>query len=250
MRLEGKVAIVTGGARGFGRAIAERFAAEGASVVIADLLEEDGREVVAAIEEAGGAARFVRTDVTVSDEVATMVGLAEESFGKLDVAVANAGVFIAAGLEDLTEDQYRTQTDVNIKGTWLTLKHALPALRRAGGGSIVITSSAAAFRGLPGSAALYGTTKAALVMLMKNTALSVAHDQIRCNAVAPGPVATEFYHFTNEQKQAWVDHYSPVVPLGFLGESSDVANAVLFLASDEARWITGSVLGVDGGFTI
>lgn len=249
MRLEGKVAVVTGGARGFGRAIADRFAEEGASVVVGDILEDAGREAVAAIEARGGAAVFARVDVTNGAEVAALVATAEERFGKLDVVAANAGVLVRAGIEDLTEEEYDLQVDVNLKGTWLTCKHALPALRRAGGGSIVMTASAAALRGLPGSG-LYGATKAAIVMLSKNTALAVARDGIRCNAVAPGPVATEFYGFSDDEKTAWVDRFTPDVPMGFMGSSQDVANACLFLASDEARWITGSVLAVDGGFTI
>lgn len=248
MRLEGKVAVVTGAARGFGRAIAERFAEEGARVVLGDVLEDDGREAVAAIEAAGGTARFARADVTSSSDVAGLYSLAEDAFGRLDVVVANAGVFVFATIEDMTEEQYERQMGVNVKGTWLTCKLALPALRRAGGGSIVVTASAAASKGLPGS--LYGATKAADVMLTKNLALAVGKDRIRCNAVAPGPVATEFYAFDDAQRQAWIDQWSPAVPLGFLGEPRDVADAALFLASDESRWVTGAVLAVDGGFTI
>jgi NAD(P)-dependent dehydrogenase (short-subunit alcohol dehydrogenase family) len=249
VRLEGKVAVVTGGARGFGRGIVERFAAEGARVVVADLLEDEGGAVVRAVERAGGSARFLRTDVTVGEQMATLVAFAEETFGKLDVMVGNAGVLVRAGLEEITEEQYRTQFDVNVKGTWLACKHAIPAMRRAGGGSIVLTASAAAYRALLGSP-LYGASKAAIVMLAKNTALGVAHENIRCNAVAPGPVANEFYGFSDAEMQAWVDRFSPDVPMGWMGESIDVANAALFLASDEARWVTGTVLGVDGGFTL
>jgi NAD(P)-dependent dehydrogenase (short-subunit alcohol dehydrogenase family) len=248
VRLEGKVAVVTGAARGFGQAIAERFAGEGAQVVLADVLEDEGRAAAAAIEAKGGTALFAKVDVTSSSDVDAAFALAEASYGRLDIVVANAGVVVLANLQDMTEDQFDRQMGVNVKGTWLTCKLALPALRRAGGGSIVVTASAAASKGLPGS--LYGATKAATVMLTKNLALAVGKEGIRCNAVAPGPVATEFYGFTDAQREAWIDQWSPEVPLGFLGSPRDVADAALFLASDEARWVTGAVLAVDGGFTI
>jgi NAD(P)-dependent dehydrogenase (short-subunit alcohol dehydrogenase family) len=248
VRLEGKAAVVTGAARGFGRAIAERFAEEGASVVLGDVLVEEGEEAAAAIKDSGGTARFVRADVTSPAEVAAMIDLAEKDFGHLDIVVANAGIVVLSSMEDMTEEQFDRQVGVNLKGTWLTLKLSLPALRRAGGGSIVVTASAAAFKGLAGS--LYGATKAAAVMLTRNLALALGKDHIRCNAVAPGPVATELYGFSDAQSAAWVERWTPEVPLGFLGSPRDVADATLYLASDEARWVTGAVLAVDGGFTI
>lgn len=247
MRLEGKVAVITGGARGIGRAIAERFCEEGAAVVVGDLLADDGAETVARIEETGGQAGFLRTDVTVPRDLDALVALAESTYGKLDVVVPNAGIAVPGDVEHLTVDDCRRLFDVNVVGTWLACKQALPALRRAGGGSIVITASAAATRPLPQSG-LYGPTKAAVVMLMRNLALTVAKDHIRCNAVAPGPIVTDLYHFTAEQERAFVDRWTPEVPVGFLGTPRDVANVVVFLASDEARWVTGSVYPVDGGF--
>ncbi len=247
MRLEGKVAIVTGGTRGIGRGIAERFAEEGAAVVVGDLLEDDGARTVELVEGNGGRARFLRTDVTVPSDLDALIALAESTYGKLDVVVPNAGIAIPGDVEHLTVDDCRRQFDVNFLGTWLTCKQALPALRRSGGGSIVITASAAATHPLPQSG-LYGPTKAAIVLLMKNLALTVAKDHIRCNAVAPGPIVTALYDFTAEQEQSFVDRWTPELPAGFLGTPRDVANVVLFLASDEARWVTGSVYPVDGGF--
>lgn len=249
MRLEGKVAVVTGAARGFGRAIAERFAEEGARVVLADVLEAEGTEAAAAIAAKGGQARFARADITSPDEIQALHDLAEADHGHLDVVVANAGIVVPATIESMSEAQFDRQFAVNVKGSWLTCKLALPALRRAGGGAIVLTASAAASKGIPG-AGVYGSTKAAMVMLTKNLALSVGREGIRCNVVAPGPVATDLYGFDDAQRRAFVDRWGPEVPLGFLGEPRDVADAALFLASDEARWITGAVLAVDGGFTI
>lgn len=249
MRLEGKVAVVTGAARGFGQAIADRFAEEGAKVVLGDVLEDEGAAAAAAIADRGGDARFARADITSSDDLRALFGLAEDGFGRLDIVVANAGIVVPASIESMTEDQFDRQFGVNVKGTWLTCTLALPALRRAGGGAIVLTASAAASKGIPG-AGVYGATKAAMVMLAKNLALNVGPERIRCNAVAPGPVATEFYGFDDAQRQAFIDRWGPEVPLGYLGEPRDVADAALFLASDEARWITGAVLAVDGGFTI
>ncbi len=249
MQLEGKVAVVTGAARGFGRAVAERFAEEGARVVLADVRQPDGEAAAAAITASGGSARFARADVTSAADLTALFALAEEAYGRLDVVVANAGIVVPATIETMTEEQFDQQFDVNVKGTWLTCKLALPALRRAGGGAIVVTASAAASRGIAG-AGIYGATKAALVMLTKNLALAVGADHIRCNAVAPGPVANEFYGFDDEQRRAFEDRWAPEVPLGFLGSSTDVADAVTYLASDRARWVTGAVLAVDGGFTI
>ncbi|MGH8988346.1 MAG: SDR family NAD(P)-dependent oxidoreductase [Acidimicrobiales bacterium] len=247
MRLQGKVAIVTGGARGIGRGIAERFAEEGAAVVIGDLLEEEGARVAATVEGRSGRSKFLRTDVTIPSDLDALVALAESTYGKLDVVVPNAGIAIPGDIEQLGIDDCRRQFDVNFMGTWLTCKQALPALRRNGGGSIVITASAAATHPLPQSG-LYGPTKAAIVLFMKNLALTAANDHIRCNAVAPGPIVTDLYHFRPDEEQSFVDRWTPELPAGFLGTPRDVANVALFLASDEARWVTGSVYAVDGGF--
>jgi len=247
MRLEGKVAIVTGGARGIGRGISERFAEEGAAVVIGDLLEAEGTRTAEAIARGGGKAAFLRTDVTVPADLDALVALAESRYGKLDIVVPNAGIAVGGDIEQLGVEDCRRMFEVNFMGTWLACRQALPALRRNGGGSIVITASAAATHPIPQSG-LYGPTKAAVVLFMRNLALTVAKDHIRCNAVAPGPIVTDLYHFSAEQEKAFVDRWAPELPVGFLGTPWDVANVVLLLASDEARWITGSVYPVDGGF--
>jgi NAD(P)-dependent dehydrogenase (short-subunit alcohol dehydrogenase family) len=248
MRLSGKVAAITGAARGFGAAAAELFAREGASVVIGDLLEEQGQELAARIRDTGGRAEFVHCDVTSESSVAAFTARAKEAYGKLDVLVANAGILIPGRIEDVTEDDYGRMIDVNLKGTWLACKHALPHMREAGGGSIVITSSAGGLRGSRTSA-LYSASKGAVLMLGKALALQTADEGIRCNVVAPGPVATDFYRLGGVSPEEYTELASGMVPMGHLGKPVDIAYAMLFLASDESKFCTGSVLSADGGFT-
>jgi NAD(P)-dependent dehydrogenase (short-subunit alcohol dehydrogenase family) len=249
MRLQGKVAVITGGARGFGRAAARLFASEGAAVVIGDLLEEEGARVVADIERDGGDARFAHVDVTRPADVERLVGTAETAFGKLDVAIANVGILVPATVEDYEEEQFHSQMDVNVKGAWLVCKYALPAMRRAGGGAIVMTASGAALRGTR-MGPLYSASKAAVMMLGKSTALAVARDGIRVNVVAPGPVATDLFPTSGIDPVEFTKQTAPNVPMGRLGEPIEIAKAMLFLASDDASWITGTVLSVDGGYTL
>ena len=248
MRLAGKVAAITGGARGFGAAAAELFAEHGASVVVGDLLDEQGEELAARIRDGGGNAEFVRTDVTSEAEVQALMQRAASAFGKLDVLVANAGILIPGKLEEVPEEDYGRMIDVNLKGTWLACKHALPLMREAGGGSIVITSSAGGLRGSRTSA-LYSASKGAVLMLGKALALQTAEENIRCNVVAPGPVATDFYRLGGISPEDYAKLASGMVPMGHLGDPLDIAYAMLFLASDESKFCTGAVLSADGGFT-
>lgn len=245
MRLSGKVAAITGGARGFGAAAAELFAREGASVVIGDVLEEQGEELAARI---GDSAVFVRADVTSDASMAAMMARAHDAFGSLDVLVANAGILIPAPLEEVEEADFDRMVDVNFKGTWLACKHAVPLMRESGGGSIVITSSAGGLRGSRTSA-IYSATKGAVLMLGKALALQTAQEGIRCNVVAPGPVATDFYRLGGTSPEEYAKLASGMVPMGHLGEPEDIAYAMLYLASDESRYCTGMVLSADGGFT-
>ena len=248
MRLSEKVAAITGGARGFGAAAAELFAREGASVVIGDVLDEQGAELATRIRDAGGQAEFVHTDVTSEPSVAAFAARAKEAFGGLHVLVANAGILIPGAIEHVSEGDYGRMIDVNVKGTWLACKHALPLMRESGGGSIVITSSAGGLRGSRTSA-LYSASKGAVLMLGKALALQTAEEGIRCNVVAPGPVATDFYRLGGISPEQYTEMASGMVPMGHLGDPLDIANAMLFLASDESRYCTGSVLSADGGFT-
>jgi len=242
------VAAITGGARGFGRAAAELFASEGASVVIGDVLDDLGKEVAAGISKKGGKATYVHTDVTSSRDMENLVQTAVKTFGKLDVMVANAGILIPAKVEEFTEEQYQKQMDVNVKGVWLACKYAIPALRRNKGGSIVITASGAALRGSKMSA-LYAASKGAVLLLMKSVALQLAPEGIRCNAVCPGPVATDLYRLGGITPEQYEKMAAPMVPMGKLGEPKDIAYAMLFYASDESKYCTGSLLSADGGFT-
>lgn len=248
MRLEGKVAAITGAARGFGAAAAELFAAEGAKVVIADVIDDRGDDLAKKICANGGEATFKRTDVTSETDVKAMVEHACSTYGGLDVLVANAGIMLPKKVCDFTEADYEAQIGVNVKGVWLSCKWALPVMRDAGKGSIVITSSGGGLRGSRASA-LYSASKGAVLLLGKSIALETATENIRCNIVCPGPVGTELYLLGGQTPEEYVAAASPMVPMGRTGEPIDVAYAMLYLASDESKFCTGTVLSVDGGLT-
>lgn len=241
------MAVITGGARGFGRAAAELFAEEGAKVVIGDLLDDLGPQVVGAIQARGGAATYQRTDVTSEDQVRALMQTAVSSYGHLDILLANAGILLPGKLEEFTETQYYQQMDVNVKGVWLACKHAIPAMRSSGGGSIVITASGAGLKGSKVSP-LYGASKGACVLMGLSLALQVATENIRCNVVCPGPVATDLYRLGGVTPEQFAQNAKSIVPMGHVGEPEDIAQAMLFLASDAAKFITGATLAVDGGW--
>ena len=243
-----KVAIVTGAGAGIGAATARLLAARGANVVVVDIDGAAAERVAATLP---APAMAVAADVAAEDGVAHYMEAATARFGRVDLHHLNAGVIGKfTAFPDLDVADFDHVVGVNLRGPFLGLRAAFRQYaRQESGGAIVVTASAAASRGIPG-AGVYGATKAALVMLTKNLALAVGAEHIRCNAVAPGPVANEFYGFDDEQRKAFEDRWAPEVPLGFLGSSTDVADAVTYLASDRARWVTGAVLAVDGGFTI
>ena len=247
-RLEGKVAIVTGAASGIGRASAERFAAEGARVVIADLDESGAREAAEAITGDGGEATHVRVDVTRADDTDAMVSAAVERYGSLDVLFNNAGLATASvPVEDTAESVWDAAMAVNVKGVFLCSRAAAPALRR-GGGSIIVTSSIMGVRARPGYTA-YAAAKAAAIQLARTLALEMASDGVRVNCLAPVATDTPMLgtfigdRDVDEGRSAFVSS----IPLGRLALPADVAEAALFLASDESAFITGTVLPVDGG---
>jgi len=247
MGLEGKVALISGGARGQGAVEAKLFACEGASVVIGDILDDQGRQVEAEIAESGGNATYVHLDVTSESQWNDAVNTAIERYGKLDILVNNAGILIRAGVEDTTEEDWDRIMDINAKGVFLGTKAAIPAMREAGGGSIINISSVAGLQGSPASAA-YSSTKGAVRILTKSTAVQYAKEGIRCNSVHPGLIYTDMTKDTLDTPEGERDWLARV-PMGRIGVSEDVAKGVLFLASDESSYMTGSELVIDGGIT-
>ena len=247
MRLEGKVALISGGARGQGAVEAKLFASEGASVVIGDILDDLGRQVEAEIAESGGNATYVHLDVTSESQWNDAVAVAVEQYGKLDILVNNAGILIRAGVEDTTGEDWDRIMDINGKGVFLGTKAAIPAMRAAGGGSIINISSIAGLQGSPASAA-YSSTKGAVRILTKSTAVQYALENIRCNSVHPGLIYTDMTKDTLDTPEGERE-WRARVPMGYIGVSEDVAKGVLFLASDESSYMTGSELVIDGGIT-
>ena len=248
MRLQGKVAFISGGARGMGAAEARLFAREGASVAIGDVLEEEGRRVVEQISEVGGRAIFVPLDVTSEAQWGSAVAATVREFGKLDVLVNNAGVSASGTVEDTTVEAWDRVMDINAKGVFLGTKVVLPEMRRAGGGSIINISSQLGMVGMDISSPQYQASKGAVRIFTKATAIQYASEGIRANSVHPGPIDTPM----TEPRKADPQQYQLMlsrIPLGRYGESDDVAYGVLFLASDESSFMTGSELVIDGGWT-
>ena len=249
-RLDGKVALISGGARGMGACEGALFAREGAHVVLADVLEEETRKRVDELSAAGHQALALRLDVTSESDWEAAVAATEERFGQLDVLVNNAGIADPAGIEDTTREQWDRIIAVNQTGVWLGMKAAAPAMRRAGGGSMINISS---IYGLVGSAtsAAYHASKGAVRIVTKTAALQFAPDGIRVNSVHPGFIDTQMLRGTpkeisNEELDAMI---AEITPLGRVGTAEEIANGVLFLASDESSFVTGSELVIDGGYT-
>lgn len=246
-RLAGKVALISGAARGQGAAEARLFAAEGAKVVLGDILDAEGRQVADAMNAAADDRRalYVHLDVTRADQWEHAVGIAGREFGGLDVLVNNAGVLGMGGVEDTTEEEWDRIVAVNQKGTWLGMKAAIRAMRDRGGGSIVNISSILGQVGC-GAATAYQSTKGAVRIMTKTAAAQYALEAIRVNSVHPGLIASPMTEPL--PREVW-DQFESSHPMKRAGRPEEVANAVLFLASDEASFITGAELYVDGGYT-
>ena len=245
MRLEGKVALISGGARGIGAATAQLMAGEGAAVVIADVLEKEGMETEAKISEAGGEVLFVRLDVTSEADWNAAVTATVTKYGKLDILVNNAGISSRTGVEETTVESWDQVMDINAKGVFLGMKHVMPEMRKAGGGSIINISSIYGIVGSGGSAG-YHASKGAVRLFTKSAAVQYAGEGIRVNSVHPGFVdspMTEANHGIPEIRQARTDQ----TPLGRLGVPEDIAPGILYLASDQSSFVTGSELVIDGG---
>jgi NAD(P)-dependent dehydrogenase (short-subunit alcohol dehydrogenase family) len=243
-RLEGKVALISGAARGQGASHAELFVAEGASVVLGDVLEKEVLVLADELRDGGGAAESIRLDVTSSDDWAAAVALAEERFGRLDVLVNNAGIIDEGGAVDEPEWAWDQVIAVNQTGMFLGMKHAVPAMRRAGGGSIVNISSTLGVVGADDYIA-YQASKGAVRQMTRSAALSYARDGIRVNAVCPGFITTPMTDALDDEIH---EHDIGMTPMGRAGRPVEVSWAVVFLASDESSFVTGSDLVVDGGY--
>jgi NAD(P)-dependent dehydrogenase (short-subunit alcohol dehydrogenase family) len=247
-RLAGKVALISGGARGQGAVEAQLFVREGAAVVFGDVLDDEGKKVEAEIRASGGRATYVHLNVTREADWRAAVSTAVQTHGKLDVLVNNAGILLRARIEDTSEADWDRIMAVNVKGVFLGTKCVIPAMRQAGGGSIINISSTAGLVGSPGETAAYTATKGAVRLFTKATAIQHAKDKIRCNSVHPGPIATDMIKEMLENKAAWEQRLRRL-PMGRVGTPQEVAYGVLYLASDEASYVTGSELVIDGGTT-
>ena len=245
-----KVALVTGATGGIGRAAALAFAREGARVVVSGRRKEEGHETVALIQEIGGKATFVQTDVTREPEVAGLVGATLAAYGRLDVAFNNAGVEGTPGsIHEQNVENYQHIMDANVLGLLLSLKHEIAAMVKGGGGAIVNNASVAELVGFPG-AALYVASKHAVLGLTKSAALEYATRGIRVNAVAPGAIETPMFdRFTAALGTDSHRQIAALHPMGRTGQTGEIATAVLWLCSDEASFVTGQSLAVDGGWT-
>jgi len=247
--LTGKVALVTGGARGIGRAICEALAEAGAKVVVSDLRLEDAQQTADAI---GGMA--VEMNVMDFDAIKRGVKVVEDALGGIDILVNNAGIFNMASIDKVTVEDYRRQYDINVGGTIFACQAVVPSMKKRGGGAIINFSSQAGRRG-EANVMLYCSTKAAVISITQSLALELAGDNIRVNAIAPGVIDTpmwdvvdaQFAEYENKPKGQKKREVGEAVPLGRMGVPKDVADPVVFLASDEARYITAQTLNVDGG---
>ena len=248
-KLNGKIALVTGGARGIGRAICEAYAAAGAKVAVADLLEEDAKETARAID-----GMAVVMNVADPASIAAGVAAVEAAWGGIDILVNNAGIFNMASIDRITFEDYRRQYDVNVAGTIFASQAVVPSMKKRGGGVIVNFTSQAGRRGEP-NVTLYCSTKAAVISITQSLALELAGDNIRVNAIAPGVIDTpmwdlvdaQFAEYENKPKGQKKREVGAAVPLGRMGDPRDVAAPCVFLASDDARYITAQTLNVDGG---
>lgn len=251
-RFSGKTVIVTGGNAGIGLASARAFAGEGAQVLIAARRRSEGEAAVAGIVAAGGVAAFVETDVTRAASVRDMVAACVERYGGLDVAFNNAGITgeVSAAIPDADEDLFDRVMAVNVKGTWLCMKYQLPEMLKRGGGVIVNCGSTAAIRGGAGRAGAYYASKHAIMGLTKQAAMEGATRNVRVNAVLPGMTLTEIIEtsFANDQEKARL--LFSRIPMARAAQPEEIARAVLWLASDESSYVTGSGVPVDGGVTI
>ncbi|MGH2663276.1 MAG: glucose 1-dehydrogenase [Actinomycetota bacterium] len=249
-RLDGKVALITGAAGGMGKEAALLFASEGALVAVSDVAEDAGNAVVEDIRAAGGEASFVRADVSRSDDVATMVRFAVDTFGGLHVLYNNAGVFLPddGGTVETSEDVWDRVMAINLKGVWLGCKHGIPAMLESGGGSIINVASFVALMGAATAQIAYTASKGGVLSMTREVAVEYARRGIRANAICPGPIETPLLSelLADPQRRA---RRLVHIPIGRFGRAEEIARAALWLASDESSLMTGAAFVVDGGVT-
>jgi NAD(P)-dependent dehydrogenase (short-subunit alcohol dehydrogenase family) len=251
-RMDGKVAVITGGAMGIGKAGAVAMARENAKVVIGDINDQVAAETVREIEAAGGQAVYQHANVSITAHMERLIDAAVETYGRLDVLVNNAAVALPGAAADITEDQWNQVINTNLTSVWRGMKFAIPHMQRAGGGSIINVSSVQSLLGFKGWAA-YAAAKGAVNALTQQTAVEYALDKIRVNAIAPGTIMTpmnERIFEETEDAQALIDGWNQLHALGRFGQPEEVGALLVFLASDESSFITGEVIRVDGGATI
>ena len=246
-KLTGKVALVTGGTSGIGKTTAIEFARAGAKVVLTGRREKEGAQVVDEIRKLGGDAAFVRADVGKDADVKAMVDFTVGKYGRLDVAFNNAGVEWTGPLDQATEAEYRRVFDINVWGALNSMRHEIPVMLKNGGGAIVNNSSVAGHVGL-GQVSIYIASKHAVEGLTKSVALEFAKQNIRINAVAPGVIATDMLDRFAGKEGEMRDSLASITPVGRIGAVEEIAAAVLYLCSDDAKFTTGTSLVVDGGF--
>ena len=247
-RVEGKVALVTGGASGIGRATALTFAREGAKVVVADVVVEGGEETSGMIKRAGGEALFVKADVSQAAEVEALINKTLATYGRLDCAHNNAGIEGAvATTAECTEENWERIITINLKGVWLCMKYEIPQMLKQGGGAIVNTASGAGLVGIPRAGA-YVASKHGVVGLTKTAALEYAKAGIRVNAVCPGVIDTPMVQRIASRRPHSVEKMAAGEPVGRLGKPEEIAEAVVWLCSEAASFVTGHAMAVDGGY--
>jgi NAD(P)-dependent dehydrogenase (short-subunit alcohol dehydrogenase family) len=253
MKLQGKIALVTGGGTGIGKATALLFAKEGAVVTVAGRRESKLLETVEVIQKNGGKAHWVVGDISKVGDTERIVKETVDEFGGLDILVNNAGVFKGMKITDTSEEQYNYIIDINLKGTFFMCKYAVPEIQKRGGGVIINIASALGIKGYKGSStSAYSASKADVIMLTKALALELAPYKIRVNCVCPGVVETELFETLGIPKEKIPERmkmWEAFHPIGRNGKPEDIAQAILYFASDDSSWTTGSILNLDGGVT-